>query len=314
MTYGSATKVVLIGKESTWGTAVTADKDIGIIRDQNDSLAREVKQSMGLGSPEVQQQTTGLVEVNDDTTLEFQHGRILEYVLGSVTHAETTSDWKHTYGVSSNPPSFTKASGENLSSDTNLTGAGFKVESAEISQTLNDVIIMKVTSKGKTTTSSTSTGAAVISSLPVFPLSWTTITINGTSADEVQDWNIKITKKLNTSGGMNSNLIRQMSVDEIHFEFSAKLGFTNDTYQKLFLGGTTPSETADPSSFDFQINSNNGVTLGSGRRELHMKLTGCQAKTWNKAASVGNMVYMEIAGEGTFSEAYSVDNISDTSW
>ena len=36
MTYGSPTKYALIGKESVWGTGVTADKDVGLILDITD--------------------------------------------------------------------------------------------------------------------------------------------------------------------------------------------------------------------------------------------------------------------------------------
>ena len=42
MAYSVATKTVLIKKQSTFGTGVTPDKDIGLVQDMTDSATREV--------------------------------------------------------------------------------------------------------------------------------------------------------------------------------------------------------------------------------------------------------------------------------
>lgn len=314
MTYPGVSKTILIGTESSWGTGGTADKDVGLVQDVSDNLSRDVKESLGIGAIDTQKVTSGIVDIGASITVEFQHGRLLEYIIGSVGHQETTSDWKHTFTVSSTPPSFIMESANNLTTDTVLTGTGFLVESGELSIALNDTVKLKVDVKGKTTTSSTSAAVAVLSTLIVYPHALVDIKINNASATEVQNFSIKAVKKVERSGGMKSNLFQQGHGTELRFEFSGTLGFQDETFQELFLGGSTPSATSDPTVYDILFNATNGTTLGSGRREIYWELENCIMDKFDEVASIGNLIFVDISGKGTLKSCFSVDDISDTSW
>ncbi len=318
MTYSSPQKTFLIGKESAWGTAVTADKDVGLVQEVSDNLSREVIETMALGAIDTQKITSGMVDVGCSVTVEFQHGRLLEYVFGTVAHQLTSSDTKHTFTVNANPPSASIESSENSASDTVLTHEGMLVENAELSIALNETLKLKVDFKGQSTTSTTSAAAALIDNLAIFPHALVTITIDGTPATEVQNFSIKFVKKVERSGGLSSNLYQQGHGTELRFEYSGQLGFASEVYDKLFLGGsggaTTPSATADPAGFPLIFDADNGVTLGQGQRQVKVTLGNCINRSHDKVASIGNLIFVDIAGHGTLTEAFSVDDIVEASW
>ena len=99
MTYPSSAKTVLIGKESTWGTSVTTDKDIGVVQDITDGYVREVVPIHGLGKLDTQQMISNTFEPGGSMTYFFKNGRLLEHIFGSVAHAETSGDWKTKFPV-----------------------------------------------------------------------------------------------------------------------------------------------------------------------------------------------------------------------
>ncbi len=315
MTYPGATKTVLIGKETTWGTPVTADKDIGLVQEVTDNLSREIIESMGLGAIDTQKITSGMVDVGSSVTVDFQHGRLLEYVFGTVAHdATSTPDIKHTFTISNTPPSLTLESGNNLTTDTVLTHAGLIVESAEISTELDSTLKLKCDFKGKTTTSSDSASAAVLSSLSVFPHSLITVQINDVTATEVQSFSIKINKVIERSGGTGSNLYQQGHATELKIEWSGTLGFTAKTLQELWLGGTTPSATSDPTAYDVSLDATNGVAAASGLRQLFIDLENGIGTTFDEVATIGSLTFFDVAGAATLKECYSYDNIVEGSW
>ncbi len=302
MTYPFPSKVVLIGQESTWGTAVTADKDIGLVTDISDNSSKEVIESRGTAI-ETQQINAGSEDHGSSITGEFQHGRLLEYAIGAVSHTETTGDWKHTFTVSGTPPSMTIESSDNLTTDTVLKGEGMLVESYELTTALNQVVTFKCELKGQDQVSSSSSSAAAVSSLTVFPHSQVTITVNSIPAAEVQDFTVKFPKKVERSWGQ-SVLAVQGHATELKFEFSGKLGFQSVNIQDIF----------DASAFTTIFDADNGTALGSGQRQVKITLGNCELDTRNKLASVGSLTFIDISGKGTLTEAFSVDNISSASW
>ena len=315
ITYPSQVKYALFGKEVTWGTAVAATKDVGIlIQEVSNPLAREIVESGTVSSTETQKITTGIVDVGVSLSGDFQHGRMLEFVLGSVSTVETTGDFKHTFTIINNAPSATFETGDDLTIDTVLTSTGQLVETAEISTELNANLQLSLDFKGKTVTSSAAASASIISNLAVFPHALVEVKINGIAATEVQSASISISKVVERSGGISSNLYQQGHAVEIKFEFTASLGFQDSTFHQLFLGGTTPSDTSDPADFEFEINADNAVVLGSGRREFKLVLQNCQMNADTETTSIGSLTFIDISGNGIFKECFTVDNISGASF
>jgi len=311
----SPVKHLMIAKETIWGTAVAADKDVGlIVTESNNTFEREVMESLGLGQIDTQKITTGIFDPKLTVNGEFQNGRMLEFVFGTVTHAETTGDWKHTFTVNNAVPSATISSSFDLATDIDVTNAGMIVESCEITAELNGKLMTNYSLVGKTVATNTVSETFSQSALSVFPHAMITVTINNVAATICQSVGLTVAKTALRAGGLGSNLYQQAAGDEMKYEVTATLGFDDLEYHALMLGGTSPSATSDPTSFDFVIDAKNGVALGSGQRQLYLALENVQFKGFNEATSVGGITFVEVTGVGTFKSAHSVDNISDTNW
>ena len=315
MTYTSTIGVFLIGTETAWGTAVTADKDCGLlISTITPGFEREIIESQSIGAIDTQKITTGAVGVSLSVEGDFQHGRLLEYVFGTVAHAETTDDWKHTFTIANDPTSLTAEVSLNSTTDTVLTHTGMLAETTEISIELNGNLKMTTEFKGKSTLSSDSSSGSTISTLPVFPHALCGVTLLGVVATEIQSASVSINKTIERSGGIGSNLYQQGHATELKCEWSCSLGFTDKSWQELMLGGTAPTATSDPAALGFILNADNGVTLGSGRREFKLTLDNCQTASFSQPIEVGGLVFIEASGSGLLSEMFTVDNITSVAW
>ncbi len=319
MAYPAQSKLVLIGAETAWGTETSVSNDPGmIISDVSDNLSREVIESLGISNIETQKVTTGLLDVGLTMTGDYQHGRMFRYIIGTASASPTSNDDTHDFFISDNPESLTIESANNLTTDESLVHTGMLVETAELSIALNENLKLSTTLKGKTTKSKPSASAAITSTLAVFPHALCSVKINSVAATEIQNASITVTKVVQRSGGISSNLFQQGHGTEMKFGFSATLGFQSNIYNNLFLAGTTstptstvsPSSTADPTSSTFELSATNGVTLGSGLRKIELILTSCQFSTFDKITTVGSLTFIDIAGVGTFSSLSTVDDIT----
>lgn len=317
MTANSARKTVIIAKESTWGSAVTpTNKDVGLVQDINDNITREVIESMGLGSVQTQAVNTGMVDAGGSFTGEFQHSRVFEYILGTVTHTNSSSDYRHNFAVQDEAPSFTLMSGENNTADSGLIFTGCLVENAELSLALNEVLKLKVDYRGKDVTSTSTVPEPIIDSLPLFPHPLCDVQFDSVSADEIQNITFKFKKKVEKPGGAGSNVPQQGHATELKFEVSGQLGFSNSNFDKLFISGTTTGTTistnSNPETTSIALIADNGVAYGSGQRHFEITLSNCQFSNWDKAASVGGLVFVDFTAMGTFSSCYGIDDITAT--
>ena len=315
MTFGSQVKYALIGTETSWGDGGTADKGVGIlIDDVANPIEREIREAGSISSSETQKITTGIVSPGVTLAGDFQNGKLLEYTMGAVAHVTTGSDTVHTFTVPATAASAIIETGNNLDTDTVISTEGLLVQSATIGQSLNENLRLSVDFVGELPTNSTSASVSIISTLPVFPHALTTITINDTQATEVQNWEVTITKTVERSGGMSSNIYQQGSTTTVKFEFKATLGFQTNVFVQLFLGGNTPTPAADPASYDFVVASTNGTTLGSGLRDFNITLTNCQSPSFNETTTLGSLTFIDLVGTGTLSACTSTDDIASGDW
>ena len=230
---------VLVKKETTWGTAVTPDVDMGLIVDTSDSTTREVIEIQGLGSIEVQQIVTGNISAAGSMTIQLQHGRPFEYILGAVAHNDTSGDWVHTFTIADVPPSFTLESGENNTSESALTYEGCLCIGAEISIALSGILTMKFDWAGEVPRSTGTAITPILDNLPVFPQSLIDVKVSGVSATLVQSAFIRFTKTFSAVHGIKSNTIQIGFATDLKIEFGAVLGFSGVTLQEVGLGGVT---------------------------------------------------------------------------
>lgn len=313
MAYGSQQNYVLIGRESTKGTAVACTKDLGIINDPSIGLSREVIEVKGISSPQAQQIVSGMNDVKGNLTLTLQHGRILELALGGVAHANTGSDTTHTFTVTSDLPSSSLEYGLDGSTDTVATGAGIQVESLEIGIALNGLLTGSVAYRGMVTASTATAQSAVVSTLVAFPHSLCHVTLNGGEATEVQNASVTFENIIKPVGGISSNNPQGIVRTEVSVKVKAQLAFNSKTYWEKVQGGSSLA-TGVPTTDTFTLQAHNAVTLGSGRREITVTVNQLIYDTAEMVAAVGDLVFLNVSGTGILSACQSVDNITSANW
>lgn len=315
MAYSTDQHYVLAGLESTKGTSVTPNKDLGIVIGDGIGLTREIKEIESISSVVTQQIVTGMVEVSGNMDVEVTNGRLLYMLLGGVAHDATdTPDIKHTFSVA-DLSTFTLGTGEDGSTDVTLDAAGSMLESVEFSIELNGVLTASTNFKGMDLESGTTAETAQISSLAVFPHSMSTLSIDSTTVDFVQSLSITITNTVVPLGGLGSNKAQDIRRTGLKVAFSGQMGFSAKTYQELAMGGTSLA-SGDPTSFSLDFKVSNGVAAGSGLREIQIAVDNCQNDSFEKVAAVGEYVFYNFSGVGILDAAntYSYDNITSANW
>lgn len=311
---------LLIGQESTFGTAVTADKDVGLVQSFSPSDKRTIEEVYAAGSREIQELVAGKSENAWDLEVNLQNGRLFEYIFGTVAHAETTSDWKHTFSVATTVPSFTIEDSFNAASDRVFIYDGSKINSSTVNLDTNG--ILKLSASGMSQgvdTSTASASAAVISTLPVLHYKNSTLS-TGTAASEtsvgkLQTFNLSIENNLEAVDAAGTFVTQELVESNFKMSFDFTMMFESLTEYNIFLGGTTPQQSPTKKSAVF--NANNGVVLGSGRREFNIQLNDFLYEEVGTPTSVGEVVVQSFKGTATdlgSDGCFYVDNISSATF
>ncbi len=310
---------ILISKETTWGTAVDPSKDVGIVTDWNDGTKRIVIPISGAGAIEVQKIVTASVSTAGSMTVQLQHGRLFEFLVGNVGHSTSGSDTRHTFSIIDTAPSFTMDSGEQATSQPSSAASEIRYEgclaiAGELTFVLDDVLKLKMDWAGELPTSAAAVETPVIDNLIVFPQGLIDVKLNGVSATMVQNATIRFLKTFVAVNGAKSNLMQAAFTTDLKFEFNAVLGFKDKTLQELGIGGSAPPGTSDPTGIEFEIIADNGVAFGSGQRNIQCVLENCQFTNTEKIGNVGGVTFLNLAGTGTLKTLITVDDIPSGSF
>lgn len=325
-TYHSHMAYALFEKETTWGTAVAAGKDIGLIQGLTLNGIMNWTRHYGLSAINTNPIVSGKFQGTGSIDFEVQHGRIFEYLTGgTVTHAQTTSDWKHTFALSDTRIPLTGEFGVDASSDIEFVVKGIVFTSATLSFNLDDVLRCRANFIYRDVdVSGTTASTAVVSTIPSFSdfqgdLSYGTISSESALA-EVQTAEITI----NNIGardpllyGIGSKIGQSVEWNQRQIDFRATLGFTRNTEWVDFLGqnsGVLNSGT-ELTKKGLVLAIDNNVSLGSGRREVKLDLSNIVINNVGKEYRVGDYIMVPVDGfVQTVDDWFSVDNIADTSF
>ncbi|KKL76478.1 hypothetical protein LCGC14_2044470, partial [marine sediment metagenome] len=310
----------LIGQESTFGTAVSATKDVGLVQNFTPSDKRAIEEVYAAGSRQVQELVAAKSSISWDLDVNFQNGRLLEYVYGSVAHALTSSDTKHTFSIATTLPSMTIESSFNAAVDEVFIYSGGKINSSTINLDTNAVL--KLSASGMSQGSSTATAtasAAVISSLAVLHYKHSTLSTgtadSETSVGKLQTFNLNIENNIEEIDAAGTFVTQEMVEANLKIAFDFTIMFENQTEFDIFQGGTTPQQS--PTKKGVEFNANNGVTLGSGRREFNAQFNGFLYEEVGTPVNVGESVVQSFKGIATdigTNGVFSVDNITSANW
>ncbi|MCP6727489.1 MAG: phage tail tube protein [Patescibacteria group bacterium] len=310
----------LIGQEVTFGTAVTADKDVGLVQSFTPSDKRTIDEVYASGSRQVQELVPAKSGVTWDLDINLQNGRLFEYIFGAVSHALTGSDTKHTFTIATTLPSMTIESSFNATVDKVFIYSGGKINSAVVNLDTN--AILKLSSSGMSQGSSSATAtasAAVISSLAVLHYKNSTLSTGTadaeTSVGKLQTSNINIENNIEEIDAAGTFVTQEMIAASLKIAFDFTMMFEDQTEYDIFQGGTTPQQ--DPAKKGVEFNANNGVTLGSGRREFNAQFTNFLYEEVGTPVTVGESVVQSFKGIATgigTNGVFYVDNIAEASF
>lgn len=310
----------LIGQESTFGNAVSATKDVGLVQSFTPTDKRTIEEVYASGSRQVQELVAGKSDIDWDLDVNIQNGRLFEYIFGSVGHTTTSADTKHLFTIATTLPSMTIESSFNSTSDEVFIYDGSKINSSTVSLDTNG--ILKLSSSGSSQGSSSATGAAsaaVISSLALLHFKHSTLSTgtadSETSVGKLQTFNLNIDNSIEKVDASGTFVTQEMVEAELKISFDFTIMFENQTEYDIFQGGTTPQQS--PAKKGVEFNANNGVTLGSGRREFNAQFTEFLYEEVGTPVNVGESVIQSFKGIATdigTNGIFYVDNISSGSF
>jgi len=328
----------LIGKETTYGTAVTANRDFGLLQSvsttENNNLLREYS----LGSANAQQITAGKYDVSHSIEFMMQHGRILTYILGtenSSSPSTSSSDrmhyWTGTAGttdLSDSPPSFTFECGLNETTDIVKKFPGSVITSASISLGVDSILKCSADISSRTVDASTTTASAsVIDDLPLFS-GFTGAVKIGAAGSEVELANVQsFALTFNNYAGGEAKLWnigsrlpqKALSVNRsIDFKYTVALRKSSDyafntaggedtlldswgEYIRFLAGSavTAPTSTTDVAATSVILEADNGVAWGSGQRKFGIQLAGVKYTSMSTPIEISGYIVADISGFAT---------------
>lgn len=310
----------LIGKESTFGTGVTTDKDVGLIQSVTPTDKRTYEKVYAAGSREVQELVAGKFEPTFDFDFFIQNGRMLEMLFGTKdSSTETTGDWKHIFSIGSTIPSFTSEYSYNATTDAVFKYDGCKLNSGTISIEQNGILKLAGSAVAQSVTTSTSASAAVISALKVLAykhLTLATGTIDSeASVGKLQSFSYTFDEGNSPVDAAGTFEVQETISGNVEHSFEFTMMFEDLTEYNIFLGSTTPQ--SQPTAKGLEVNANNGVALGSGRREFNLQLTGIQYEEAGTPLTVGEVIVQTFRGTATglgTNKCFVVDTVSSSAF
>lgn len=307
---------ILAKLETTWGTPVVPDRELGAITsfNQNDTQATEEVHALGQSKPQAipagKYTPKGSIEIN------MTNGRILEYALygGTTTHADTSTDCTHTFVYADDLPSVTIEESFNEATDEQHLWAGVYFQNPTISVAMDDYLKLRTDwiAKNVDVSGATATAAQVPTATPLRGFQ-AALDIGGSTIDYVQSWELSFNRNSNLLWGLGSRVPAAAGSNILNCDWRATVGFVDSTEHERLLGGTTASSGA-PSSFATTFTADNGISLGSGELSLSIGLTSCQVESINKTVDLGDFILYDIAGKGILGAGEMVDQVLQAAW
>lgn len=309
----------LFGKETSYGTGGTANKDIGLV--QNFSLNPEVnaEDELGAGSAKAIGAKSGIVTPKGSIEYKLQHGRPIEWAMfgGVTTHAATTGDETHTFVWDDMLPTLAYEAMYKQKSGTDLgfVGTGLLFGSTTFSTSLDAMLIGRSDFTAKTIDmSDTTASAAVVNTGLPWAGFQASASINSVTPDFIQGWELTMNANSKVLHGAGARGPTDGSSHGRQVSFRVNVGFSSAAQFALATGSAAAITATEPTSFPVVLSTDNGVALGSGKRATTFNLTGCQMKSPNVTAQINDFVMATWEGVGVLSSATAVDQVLSAAW
>jgi len=309
--------VLLLGKETTWGTPVSTAKYLGLIQSISTEVAQGAKEYHGIGQAKAAETGGGLL--NPRLTIDFMptNGRFLEYFMfgGTTTHVDSTTDCTHTLVYANDMPSFTVHEAyEKGGTDLENVWSGFVADSCTLSMNVDGELSCSVSGICKDLDASGTTAeTAPTQNEPPIKGFQGGLNIGG-AVSLVQSWSLTTSRNAKVLHGMGDRVPADGGSNILNTSFSAKIGYNANTWDAGVLGAAGGGTSAEPSDVTITLSGDNGVALGSGERSISIALAEGQYSNSSRNSGINDFVLNDINGVGILSTTTMVDQILQASW
>lgn len=319
--YAGKNTFVLVGKEDTFGTTATTDKSIGIITGVSAQLSNNLIDIRSIGNRQKEDIIVGNADASLSVEGDMNSGALFSLMFGQEYVTTTSSDRQHWFVdtgggtvVTNTGHPFSISTNYDSTTDLRKVFVGCKVNSIELNferggklQFSADILATKV---GTLTT----VGTETLPSTTVLGGFQGTIS----TGDDTSETEVGLTRSVTMSitQGIDPNDVKaigsRFSQDLVEKNLDVGVRFTktfaDHTELARFLGGAGFSPTSTPTDTSLIFNVNNGVTLGSGRVQLYVKLKGGQYETYGEQITQDGIIEQEFVYRGGFIEdLYYID-------
>ena len=133
---------ILAGVESTWGSAVSATKSLGLVTEFTQNDKQTTRDHHGLGQANAIGASAGVYKPEGSISLEMCHGRMLEYAIfgGATTSTDCSTDCTHVFSVGNDLPSYTVEESFNETTDIQNLWAGVVFNTTNLDLTVDGIL------------------------------------------------------------------------------------------------------------------------------------------------------------------------------
>jgi hypothetical protein len=324
---------VLIGKETAWGTAASATKDVGLVQSMTINDSNNLRRLFSASQRNATDLISGGYDVGGTIDVIYQNARLLGYAIGRPVDNTTpadhdatgTPDIKHIMAETDTLTSFTLEDGYNSTADTVLKYSGCVINDITLKLALDNQLHITANFIGKsvaTTTASATT--AVVSTLTPLPDYFGSLTTGADGAEvaigDLQSFEFTISNELEKLRKCGTRLLSDLQATERQYTFKFTMGFSTPTEYNLFLGGAgvlagTPGTATTPLVPSFVFTVTNGLAANSGLRSVVIDCNNCAYNTVGKPSVIKGYIFQDFEGYAkSLNSIYAYDNITGANW
>ena len=319
--YNVGQSFLLGGVESTFNTAVTTNKSLGIIGSLSPSLNNNIVDVRGIGDRESQALLAGNFDASLSIDGTLNSGAIFEMFFGQCTDETSTSDYRHWFvdvddnngagalNVINTATSYTISENYDSSADVTMTYAGCAMNNITVNIATGEALTF--TSEVLAADVDTGTTAGTKVTTATTPLTFANCVLKAGAVDseatlgQVSNFSITLDNGIDYADirGIGSRVSQGAVPKQLMVSGEFTMKFQDKTQAELFLGGTAAS-TSTPTAIGIIFDANNGVSIGNGRVDLYIRLNGAQYESLGRTTNTDNVVEETFSYKATTVEEF----------
>lgn len=294
----------LVGKETTFGTAVTADKAIGYVSSLNVTERNNVAKSNSIGSRSSQSIVATMADIDGTIESDLQIGRLLAYGMGTDSVGGAT-DITHTMAVAASLSPFTLMVSHDSSADIVRTYGGCIIKSFRVSGDLGNPLKASFDfSAANVSVATTGTGTYTNTTDTVLAPQFGTLSLYSANVAQVQSIDFSMDNNVTYQHALGHRVATAPTFGVRNIDLKATLNFEDaegiTDYKNFLADSASPYTTSTTDALDVtsgagSITYTNGVSQGSGLRKWVVNLSALKINDYSISSPVDGVVTADLS-------------------